>query len=1558
MANYQSQFDFVLSAGVDTASIKQDILKAYKDVQVNINGQKLTISNITIDSKNALESFKEQINKIGLSNGIKIEVNTEQFKEAQAEITRLQTLLDKTNLKTVDKKFQKNNLTETFKSLSQTVQKFTKEDLERFGQAAEKAWNGLSRKRGSFEDYKEEYIYNQKLYEVMKNQKTELLAIQSVDGWSNEVDKLSRAYELIKSITAIQSKLSSTSYSRDAFEDLNIENISKIEIGTIKEKYKSLVNDAERDIRKFEGVLHDEFNKLIESWVNGSQQINNAPVMPDVKTEGVKERIAELQQYLEELQAKLQVTVAKIAQAELGVDKGFADSENALVKAQQEFDDLSRKIKNTTNEMVNLKVTSSDFDGLTDNDLSVKSDEASKSVRRLTREIEQLDASRIDISGLSDDDIINRMKEINNELSNMISGKTAPQKQQIVNTAEYKGLLSQFKLFYEYASSNNLDLSEASLGIKPAQLNARVAQAKNISLFNEETYNHLVEQRNEQQAIFDKCQEELKLRQNIVQEIVKAEQSQQAIANDVPVVETTPKEDVHSDNIGEKFADGETKRIKLIPDVSTFKEDSEAALSTISVDKEVKLIPGYNENSSTITQESNAFDTVKQSVETLTKAIEAKTTAITQEKIAMDVASQGEVVSIQSIIDKINKLNQKIANIEKLKIQIDGVENLDSIEHIDLNKLQVSNSILDNLTTLTYILETLKSLVIDIQNLNLSNVLSNDSLSSIKFTKENSDALDTIIQSLPALDNALTNFGSVQNTIQNIEELTKKIAILKGVVDNLKDIKVEVIENTTTGTTETKVNGKKSVDPDERGVALSTVLSHTAQDYEDIAKYARDVNPQLSETLKIIQQIKRNADGSFAEAFVVSDNNGNSATVNKNGKYYLGHSVVKDDIAVAKQEQKELNDAIAEYKQHLKEVQALDAKNTKTKESNANYLLSEQLKSMEKIAKIKTDIIARESSGKDTSILEQKLFYEKQYCNSLAEELEYYKGTVAYQERIAVVKNKSKETSLIVEDAKVLAQQKESEKAWKNKVEARKQARKQERKDAEAQAKAELEIQKRLAKEEEAALKHAKEVAEAQRKYEEDLQQQRAKSRADYESWWNSAYETEGKSLASDYHKLEQTLIKIDKLQNEQRSKGLSNAKQIELNKLLGDQITLENSIEEYNKRGIEDAKAELSLQETKNALGGVAFSVQKGKHKDAFDEALKIDASKFIDVEKIQHAQNELKNLYATMTNGAKRSVTENEQLEKEFKDQLDIINQLAQASKLRIQKNGTQYIGQVAAGSNIEQSRDEILKLVNTLKLGEVSFDTFTQGHRAMIVSIKGSDNQIRKFKIALDQTTGAVTALYLNEKKYTSFGAQWIAGVKRKFVELTQYMSGISVITKVWTELQRGFAIVRELDTALTEMRKVSDETVDSLKNFQKESFNIAKSVGATAATIQNSTADFMRLGESLDDAAESARVSNILLNVSEFESIDEATESLVAMSQAYKEFDKIDIVDKLNNIGNNFAISTDGLATALQNSASALKTAQNDLDESIALATAGNAVVQDPDKVGAGKLCPNT
>ena len=187
---------------------------------------------------------------------------------------------------------------------------------------------------------------------------------------------------------------------------------------------------------------------------------------------------------------------------------------------------------------------------------------------------------------------------------------------------------------------------------------------------------------------------------------------------------------------------------------------------------------------------------------------------------------------------------------------------------------------------------------------------------------------------------------------------------------------------------------------------------------------------------------------------------------------------------------------------------------------------------------------------------------------------------------------------------------------------------------------------------------------------------------------------------------------------------------------------------------------------------------------------------------------------------------------------------------------------------------------------------------------------------------------------------------------FHQIAAQMAGMVGVYDVINAGKEGINVVRELNTALTEMQKVSDETKQKLKDYQSTTFNTADAVGTTAKQIQNSTADWMRLGESMNQAAASAKDANILLNVSEFNNIDEATESLVSMSQAYKDLDKMDIIDVLNNVGNNYSISTDGLATALQDSASALVTANNDLNEAVALTTAGNAIPQDPSSVGAG------
>lgn len=274
------------------------------------------------------------------------------------------------------------------------------------------------------------------------------------------------------------------------------------------------------------------------------------------------------------------------------------------------------------------------------------------------------------------------------------------------------------------------------------------------------------------------------------------------------------------------------------------------------------------------------------------------------------------------------------------------------------------------------------------------------------------------------------------------------------------------------------------------------------------------------------------------------------------------------------------------------------------------------------------------------------------------------------------------------------------------------------------------------------------------------------------------------------------------------------------------------------------------------------------------------------------------------------------------------------------------------VAEPGDINAANQAMLQYASTLNNGNVKIGNFTNSNKTLTASFETQKGVMQQVALTFNETTGAITMMNKGTKQMQSTWSSFVGGLKARFQSLLQYLSIFVSYYRIIAIIRQGITYIKELDTALTEMRKVSDETVSSLKEYQDASFDVAKSVGTTAKQIQDSTADWMRLGESMEEAAESARVANILMNVSEFESIDDATESLVSMSAAYDELTKTDIIDKLNEVGNNYSIATDGLAVALQKSASALTTAGNDMDEAVALLTAGNAVVQDADVVGTG------
>lgn len=189
--------------------------------------------------------------------------------------------------------------------------------------------------------------------------------------------------------------------------------------------------------------------------------------------------------------------------------------------------------------------------------------------------------------------------------------------------------------------------------------------------------------------------------------------------------------------------------------------------------------------------------------------------------------------------------------------------------------------------------------------------------------------------------------------------------------------------------------------------------------------------------------------------------------------------------------------------------------------------------------------------------------------------------------------------------------------------------------------------------------------------------------------------------------------------------------------------------------------------------------------------------------------------------------------------------------------------------------------------------------------------------------------------------------------KVKEYSVYISAADIFMYASQGLKDMFEQVKLIDSAMTELKKVTDETDASYNNFLRDASSRAKEIGTTIDGLVSSTADFARLGYSMSEAAELAEVANIYAVVGDdIDSVETATESLISTMTAFgvEASNSMSIVDKFNAVGNNFAISSGGIGEALERSASSMAAANNSLDETIALITAANTVVQDADAVG--------
>ena len=168
-----------------------------------------------------------------------------------------------------------------------------------------------------------------------------------------------------------------------------------------------------------------------------------------------------------------------------------------------------------------------------------------------------------------------------------------------------------------------------------------------------------------------------------------------------------------------------------------------------------------------------------------------------------------------------------------------------------------------------------------------------------------------------------------------------------------------------------------------------------------------------------------------------------------------------------------------------------------------------------------------------------------------------------------------------------------------------------------------------------------------------------------------------------------------------------------------------------------------------------------------------------------------------------------------------------------------------------------------------------------------------------------------------------------------------------------LREAIQTITDLDTAMVELKKVTDETAASYEQTYRDANKAAIDLGVSTKDMINSTAEWARLGYDLDASEILAKNAAIFKNISEDMSIDEATEGMVSSIKAFDiaAEDSLDgIISKVNVLGNEFAVSNKDINDALMRSASAMAAANNSIDETMALITAGTEITQDAASMG--------
>lgn len=194
--------------------------------------------------------------------------------------------------------------------------------------------------------------------------------------------------------------------------------------------------------------------------------------------------------------------------------------------------------------------------------------------------------------------------------------------------------------------------------------------------------------------------------------------------------------------------------------------------------------------------------------------------------------------------------------------------------------------------------------------------------------------------------------------------------------------------------------------------------------------------------------------------------------------------------------------------------------------------------------------------------------------------------------------------------------------------------------------------------------------------------------------------------------------------------------------------------------------------------------------------------------------------------------------------------------------------------------------------------------------------------------------------------TFGQTLVDNIKK----FSSWLSLTSLVMRAWHSLKQMVTTVRELDTAMTALKRVTDETESSYANFLKSVQTRAVELHTTMTDLIDQITTWSKLGYGLNEAQNLAQVSMMYSKVGDVDN-ETAVKDLVATMKAYNMTaeESIRIVDMLDVLNNKYAVSAKDLGAGLSRVASAMAVSNTSLEKSLSLITGGAEITQDAENI---------